>query len=346
MKRLSEAPREEPSRLSERATGTSGTFVKTALHETRSASDAYFSALVRVDERIPCTDMRDLLRLLPEIFDGVVKIEIDIAKKGSEPIQINALVAEDRVYFTGSSDRNEPFSRKVVPLVLEHGQEEACIGQMHVLGFKPISLGPNPNDAAETEKILKKVAGLVAKTIDATLDGLTVLPIRKYFDRSLAEKTERFSAEGRNFSLIIIDLDRFKRINDEFGHPAGDRVLAETAMVLMNGIRGRAGCIDTLFRTGGEEFAVLLSDVSTEEAAKIADRLRMGVKAHDFQLKEPSGAPRPVTCSVGVADAREAAGSEDLATALYKLADSRLLRAKEGGRDSVVSMKAIKLEGE
>ncbi len=343
MKKVSYAS-EEHARLSERTTGTSGTFLKNVLTESAQSSAAYSRAIERISSMVECTDMRDLLRLLPELFDGVVKVEIDILRMDSQPIQlINALVDKERVYFTGVSNREEPFAIKKVPMVLKHGEECTSIGDMHVLGFRPISLGPeNPNDPAETEKVLGRIGSLVAKTIDAVLDGLTALPIRKYFDRSLAEKASRFAAEGRNFSLIIIDLDHFKKVNDDFGHAGGDRVLAETAMVLMNGIRGREGCIDTLFRIGGEEFGILLSDVSIDEAARIAERLRMAVKAHDFKLSEPgSGKPRPVTCSVGVADVREVASSEDLAGAIYGLADRRLYQAKGSGRDSVVSMKAI-----
>lgn len=343
MKKVSYAS-EEHARLSERTTGTSGTFLKKALAEPALASAAYTHAIERVSSMVECTDMRDLLRLLPELFNGVVKVEIDIRRADSPPLQLlNALVDEERVYFTGISNRGEPFARKQVPMVLKHGEECTSIGEMHVLGFRPISLGPdNPNDAAETDKVLGRIGSLVAKTIDAALDGLTALPIRKYFDRSLAEKVSRFSSEGRNFSLIIIDLDHFKKVNDDFGHPGGDRVLAQTAMVLMNGIRGREGCIDTLFRIGGEEFGILLSDVSIEEAARIAERLRMAVKAHDFGLVEAgTGMPRHITCSVGVADMREVGVPEDMAGAIYKLADGRLYQAKGSGRDSVVSMKAI-----
>ncbi len=324
-------------------TGTSGTFLRKELAETRPASEAYSRALELFSDRAACTDMRDLLRLLPQIFEGVVKIEIDLERPGSKPLQLmSAVVDSERVFFTTSSDRGEPFAARKVPLMLMHGDVATSIGDMYVLGFRPISLDPaSPNDVVETERILERIGSLMAKTIDAALDGLTALPIRKYFDRSIAERSARFRTDGKAFSLILIDLDHFKKVNDDFGHPVGDRVLSETAAVLMNSIRGRAGSMDTLFRTGGEEFAVLLSDAPPDEASRIAERLRSGVKEHDYGLKDASGSPRQVTCSVGVADVREVLGSADLSEAIYKLADERLYRAKKGGRDSVIGMKAV-----
>jgi diguanylate cyclase (GGDEF)-like protein len=198
---------------------------------------------------------------------------------------------------------------------------------MHIMSFYPLNLGGQTDDR-ETAKVLDVLGSLVAKTIDAKLDGLTALPVRKYFDRSLDEHIARFASEGRNFSLISLDLDHFKDINDKHGHSAGDLVLAALARILHNGVRARSECTDTVFRTGGEEFSIILSDVSRDEAARIAERLRNAIKVHDFGM--------PVTCSFGVADILEVPG-ETPGAAIYKLADDRLYIAKSTGRDSVVS---------
>ncbi len=335
---------EEKTRRTGESTGASGTFARRELLENMPASAAYYRAVDLISSTAGQTDMRDLLRLVPQIFEGVVKIEIDLNKGGPTPLQLmSAVVDEERVFFTASSDRDEPFAAKKVPLMLTHGGEETSIGDMYVLGFRPISLDPdNPNDAIETERVLGRIGSMMAKTIDAAIDGLTAVSNRKSFDRSLAEKVARFRSDGRIFSLIIIDLDHFKKVNDGFGHQAGDRVLAETAVMLMNGIRGREGCMDTVFRIGGEEFGMILSDVTIDESAVIGERLRRAVREHDFGLREQgSGQPRQVTCSMGVADVREVFNSEDVAGSLYKLADERLYQAKNGGRDSVIGMKAI-----
>ncbi len=335
MKRLSFAHGSDPAMGAQRNM-PSGTFSRGSLVEPHPHSEEYRSAVDRITSKMGCTDIRDLFRLLPEIFDSVVKVEMEIDNHGSEPLRIGAVVDSERVYFTPTSNVNDPLERTVVPMVLKETHLTRRIGVMSVLSFHPLALNPeNDNDRFETEKALGIFSSLVARTIDAKLDGLTALPLRKYFDRTLEEQVSHFRSEGRNFSLILVDLDHFKRVNDEFGHPKGDAVLSAAAMILHNGIRGRSECPDRVFRTGGEEFAVLLPDVPREEAAKIAERLRLAMKEHDFGLQ------RPMTCSVGLADASEVAGSADIGNALYHLADERLYQAKKGGRDSVISMKAV-----
>lgn len=291
-------------------------------------SEEYSQAIHRITSSMDCTDIRELLRLLPECFKGVVKIEIS---RDAEPPFISAFVQEDKVVFSGASHSDESFVRTDIPLILRDASNSRSVGNMRVLSFTPLSLDIyRPGDKEDTEKVLGMLGSLIARTIDAKLDGLTALPVRKYFDHALEEHVARFMAEGRNFSLIYLDIDHFKKLNDDFGHDGGDRVLASLARILHNGVRGRSDCSDMVFRTGGEEFAVLLSGVPVEEAAKIAQRLRLMIKMHDF------GLGRPVTCSFGVADVDEVSGSDRPGEDLYKMADSRLYEAKMD-RDSVIS---------
>lgn len=328
MKKVAFAEDIEPSRQETRAK-PSGTFQKKGLLEGQVHSNEYSSAIDSITSMLGCTDIRSLFRLMPALFDSVVKIELEIHKE-HEPMRIGAVVDSERVYFTAQSNLDDPLEKTLVPLILTDSAEPRRIGDMHLLSFRPLRLNPlNPNDEAETGKVLDIFGSLVARTIDAKLDGLTALPQRKYFDRSLEEHAAAFRSEGRNFSLITIDIDHFKRINDDDGHMEGDRVLSSVARILHNGVRGRTDCMDMVFRTGGEEFAILLPDVGMVEASKIAERLRLMVKAHEFNVSHR------VTCSFGVAEASEALDAASVGEEVCRLADDRLYMAKGNGRDSV-----------
>src|SRR3954462_4609445 len=126
----------------------------------------------------------------------------------------------------------------------------------------------------------------------ADRDGLTGLLNKRSFGARLAEEAERLAARGRPLGLVVVDLDHFKAVNDEHGHPVGDRVLAEAA----RRIAEEAGAIDSVGRIGGEEFAWLLPDASAEEALLAAERLRAAIAARPFAdgLR--------ITASVGVCD--------------------------------------------
>ena len=161
----------------------------------------------------------------------------------------------------------------------------------------------------------------------ATVDGLTGLRNRRWLDDAFARTLVRTVRTGAPASLLMIDIDHFKRLNDEFGHLVGDAVLCRAAQVL-------AGCLrpqDLLARFGGEEFAVLLPGTDTEEAEAIAERLRSSIEAA-VQPAAGAGDPLPAaTISVGVATAH----LSDSLQALVALADAALYRAKQAGRNRI-----------
>ncbi|MFI5495138.1 GGDEF domain-containing protein [Actinoplanes sp. NPDC051859] len=150
----------------------------------------------------------------------------------------------------------------------------------------------------------------------AETDGLTGVSNRATFEAAIA------AAQGAPFSLALVDLDHFKKLNDTHGHQAGDQALQAAARALSDACQ--AG--DEVFRYGGEEFAVLFAAAGRPEAAERAARLRAAVAA--------SASPVPVTASIGVATCPvDATGRDDLLAA----ADAALYRAKEAGRNRVVS---------
>jgi two-component system, cell cycle response regulator len=172
----------------------------------------------------------------------------------------------------------------------------------------------------------------VVQTIEmAVTDGLTGLHNRRYLETHLDILFERAVSRGRPLSYLITDIDRFKSINDAFGHDGGDVVLREFANLLRRQVRGA----DLVSRYGGEEFVVAMPDTDAELAAKVAERVRAAVAEKAFEL--PNGQKVPVTVSVGVATLE---GRADSIAGLAKRADTALYEAKAAGRNRVVQKAA------
>jgi diguanylate cyclase (GGDEF)-like protein len=158
----------------------------------------------------------------------------------------------------------------------------------------------------------------------ATIDSLTQLFNKRHFDEVFAKEVTRALQTQQPLSLVVLDIDHFKRINDGFGHPAGDAVLQHVAAVVKKQIRAS----DCLCRVGGEEFALVLPQTPRALATQAAELIRTAVEKSvcDF-----AGTPIPATLSLGVAEL--AAG--DVPEALYQRADDQLYAAKRGGRNRV-----------
>ena len=162
----------------------------------------------------------------------------------------------------------------------------------------------------------------------ATVDGLTGLYVRRYFDQRLNEEWRRGTRYGQEFSIGILDLDHFKRLNDTYGHQAGDQVLRGAATVLRDNMRGA----DIAGRYGGEEFAFILPRTTIAEAKHMADRIRGDIEAMRVVV---NGERLHVTCSIGVAGYPEC-GAPD-STSLLAFADQALYDAKSQGRNRVLA---------
>lgn len=164
----------------------------------------------------------------------------------------------------------------------------------------------------------------------AMTDALTGLANRRHFGDQLAREATRAAETGRPMSLLVMDIDHFKSVNDKHGHPAGDAVLRHVALLLEEQVRGS----DLLARVGGEEFAVLAVDTAMVEAGHLAERLRRAVEqAGPVSVGHAAVA---VTISLGVVSRRIKPG--DLARApehLLAAADDALYRAKRNGRNRV-----------
>ena len=163
----------------------------------------------------------------------------------------------------------------------------------------------------------------------ANRDGLTGLYNARFFQEALSREMERTKRSGRPLSLIIFDADRFKRINDRYGHPAGDQILQHISRIGRSVLRG----YDVLARYGGEEFIAMLTDTTGVQGVILGERLRKMIEQRPYMTEE--GDAIKVTISVGVAQARAPYEKKDI----ISQADQALYRAKETGRNKVLLFK-------
>ncbi len=157
---------------------------------------------------------------------------------------------------------------------------------------------------------------------DVITDPLTGLYNRSHFNKVLAEQLALFNRYQTTFTLTLIDIDHFKKINDEFGHPEGDRVLCDVANLLTKNTRDA----DFLFRLGGEEFAIISPHASSQQTFHQAEKYRHLIESFDLKLKTS------LTISVGIAQSFKGCTVEEI----YKNTDIALYRAKSLGRNTTI----------
>jgi len=157
----------------------------------------------------------------------------------------------------------------------------------------------------------------------AYLDGLTGIFNRRFFELRIADEIERARRFNAGLGVIMIDIDQFKRLNDEFGHLLGDEVLRQASSLFHQQLRK----IDVVCRYGGEEFAILLSQTSLQHSLMVAEKLRRMVETWQFP-----GVSRPVTISAGTANYPNHGTTRD---ELVQAADAGLYAAKQAGRNRV-----------
>ena len=186
------------------------------------------------------------------------------------------------------------------------------MGQLHYAAFKI--------DGTEQKKIQDLV----------NLDPLTSLFNRLYLDQRLQTDLDTCFEDNNPLSLIFLDLDRFKKVNDLRGHPTGDQVLRSVARLLRANIRSQDGWIA---RYGGDEFVICLPAIDADTAHKIAERLRLALAGEPLDCE---GTDVRISCSIGVHTVTRGS-EENTPEDLMKAADYKMYLAKERGRNTVVS---------
>ena len=169
-------------------------------------------------------------------------------------------------------------------------------------------------------------------------DPLTGLANRRYFEKALAEELKRSEKLGHCCTLILADLDHFKRVNDTYGHDAGDEILKHVARLFHDSVRG----MDTVARIGGEEFALLLPDTPPSGAAFLVQRLLRQVRENPPVCPETGMEACPLTVSLGLTTY---SGGKTDARRMFKLADESLYQAKRRGRDRAGILRIISDKG-
>jgi len=192
----------------------------------------------------------------------------------------------------------------------------------------------------EQRDILTTLADILALTIanlrlfkqverQSVVDQLTGVHNRRYFDRKLRQEVERVQRYERDLSLVYIDMDNLKEVNDKLGHDQGDLVLKEIARLVQESSRK----IDVVCRWGGDEFVLILPETSIEEASSKAEKLRILIENYRFaSIDGEERMPLPVTLSIGVAGLNHGDGDPD---SLFKMADEAMYRAKKAGKNRV-----------
>lgn len=258
----------------------------------------------------------------------------------------------DLVIINGSTDHYDPLRlcaqlrqlerTRFMPLLLatETGDEDIIVRALD-LGVNDYIVRPlDPNElVARTLTQIKRkryndrLRSSVRQTIElAVTDGLTGLNNRRYLDNHLKTLFNRAATRGRALSVCITDIDRFKQVNDTYGHDAGDEVLKEFARRIRSTVRGA----DLACRYGGEEFVVVMPDTDAAAAAMIAERLRDIIERTPFALAG-SDVGLSLTASLGIATN---APGVDTPEQLLKQADKALYEAKNSGRNRVVAAAA------
>lgn len=237
--------------------------------------------------------------------------------------------------------RSDSASRSVPILAVVDSHERQRVVKALELGVNDVLARPiDPEELAARSRTLirhKRYADFLRNRLDHSLemavtDALTGLHNRRYMAGQLEPLVAHSNRGGASAAVLILDIDHFKRINDTFGHDAGDEVLTEFAVRLATNVRA----VDLPCRFGGEEFVVVMPDTRVEDASVIADRIRAQVAGTAFSVMGGRESLN-VTISIGVAATM---GETDSTDSLLKRADEALYEAKQSGRNRVIARAA------
>lgn len=178
---------------------------------------------------------------------------------------------------------------------------------------------------------------LEAVRVESLTDPLTGIANRKHFEEMLVKGIDNAALHRSDLSLVVIDIDHFKRFNDTYGHLTGDQVLRLVGLAMREQVKTRS----TLARFGGEEFGIILPDLAREEAMSVAERIRTSVMGRELVKRSTGESLGKVTISVGVATYRRG----DTGVSLLERADQCMFAAKRAGRNRTVDETALAEDG-
>ncbi len=225
-----------------------------------------------------------------------------------------------------SADMTNDGDREQVRIIVE-----SLIGATREVETKNHEMQQRLKDSRQEIRQLQE--NLEVVRTESLTDPLTTLANRKFFDNSIDRMVKEANATGEPLSVILTDIDHFKKFNDTFGHLTGDQVLRLVAVSLKHNVKGQ----DVASRYGGEEFAVVLPKTSLASAVTVADHIRRSVQSKELMRRSTGESLGRVTISLGVSSWRP---GDDVASLLER-ADSCLYAAKAAGRNCVIAETAL-----
>ena len=279
-----------------------------------------------------------LRKLLEDVHDVTViddpKTAVDM-KKNSVDLIVVSLVSDN---FDGlricASLRFNSDSKDIPILVIGSSSEEAKLVRAYDMGINDTLMRPIEKQElharVNTQLKRKFYADALRENFNANLemvvsDPLTGLGNRRFFDRSIQPLFDGLEARDEVFSIMVFDIDHFKRVNDILGHDMGDEILKEVAARLVTNMRA----VDIVSRYGGEEFMIAMPETEQEAAVQAADRVRRLIGGTPVYV---GGQALDITTSAGVAQVRKGEKLRDV----FKRADESLYKAKKAGRNKVL----------
>jgi diguanylate cyclase (GGDEF)-like protein len=290
--------------------------------------------------RVLAVDDSELMHRLLRSRLQLEQVEIHCALTGEEGLRMAAELQPEVVLLDIDLDgidgfevlqrlKENPRTRDIAVIFISASCE--TMDRVRCLDLGAIDFIPKPFEMAELKARVRsaiRIQQLLRMLAQrAQLDGLTALWNRAYFDQRLAAEFAEARRHARPLSLILCDIDHFKGVNDRFGHPFGDEVLALFATILSGGRASDVPC-----RYGGEEFGVILPATSLIEAVDVAERFRRAFEEHQWR-RHPE---LVLTASFGVSDITMLDSSGQPSDMLAK-ADAALYAAKRAGRNRVSS---------
>jgi diguanylate cyclase (GGDEF)-like protein len=230
-------------------------------------------------------------------------------------------VSADKAYLPGFAETR---SEMCLPLI-NMGDKIGvlCLESASIGAFQDADVQPLESVADIVATAIKNANFVEQTKALANVDGLTGVYNRRFFEQRIGEELERARRYDNTLAVIMVDIDHFKKLNDEFGHLLGDEVLKQVSSIFTAQLRKA----DIVCRYGGEEFVILVPETTGENALGVADKLRRMVESHPFP-----GVPRPVTISAGVSEYPASGKTRD---EVVKAADNALYASKQGGRNRV-----------
>jgi len=290
--------------------------------------------------RILAVDDSELMHRLLRTRLQLEQVEIHCALTGEEGLRLAAELQPEVMLLDIDLDgmdgfevlqrlKENPRTRDIAVIFISASCE--TMDRVRCLDLGAVDFIPKPFEMAELKARVRsaiRVQQLLRMLSQrAQLDGLTALWNRAYFDQRLAAECAESKRHGKSVALVMCDIDHFKSVNDRFGHPFGDEVLALFASILSGGRASDIPC-----RYGGEEFGVILPATATAEAVEVAERFRRAFEEHTWR-RHPE---LVLTASFGVADIASLEPGGTPADLLAR-ADAALYAAKRGGRNRVSS---------